>query len=162
MQDRALGRRNLLGGALWFGGLLAMPSTGNSGSLPFAAHSLAARFPLLRVLEHSESALVIGRACLANSDEAAAPSRLHATLLSSLALSADKAASLSRNELTERVRARVRADYSSGHTVRIDGWVLSRTEVRLAALVTEIEQGTGRTEGFGRCDSVAGADRCSS
>ena len=34
------------------------------------------------------------------------------------------------------VDRRVRDDFAAGHTVRIHGWVLSRTEARLAALVT--------------------------
>jgi hypothetical protein len=34
-----------------------------------------------------------------------------------------------------RLRARCREDFARGDTVRIDGWVLARTECRLCALV---------------------------
>lgn len=33
-----------------------------------------------------------------------------------------------------RLEARVRAEFASGTTVQLDGWVLSRTEARLCAL----------------------------
>jgi hypothetical protein len=39
-----------------------------------------------------------------------------------------------RSSLRRRLDAKVRDDFSSGTTVRLDGWVLSRTEARLCAL----------------------------
>jgi hypothetical protein len=41
----------------------------------------------------------------------------------------------SAREASRAVAARIRSDYAAGRTVRVDGWVLSRTEARLYALV---------------------------
>ena len=44
-----------------------------------------------------------------------------------------------RNEgfaIHEHIRSQVRRDFESGNCVRIDGWVLSRTEARACALAT--------------------------
>jgi hypothetical protein len=35
----------------------------------------------------------------------------------------------------DRIAARIRADYASARTVTVEGWILSRTEARLYALV---------------------------
>jgi len=42
----------------------------------------------------------------------------------------------SRQELAERVAAAVRRDFTDGRTVTVDGWVLSATEARLAAVAS--------------------------
>jgi hypothetical protein len=36
----------------------------------------------------------------------------------------------------ELIRSQIRRDFESGNCVRIDGWVLSRTEARLCAMAT--------------------------
>jgi hypothetical protein len=36
--------------------------------------------------------------------------------------------------LRRRIDAQVRGDFVSGNTIRVDGWILSRTEARLCAL----------------------------
>ena len=38
--------------------------------------------------------------------------------------------------LHDQVRSQIRRDFESGNCVRIDGWVLSRTEARVCALAT--------------------------
>jgi hypothetical protein len=43
---------------------------------------------------------------------------------------------LVRGDLRRRARAAVRTDYRRGDVLAVDGWYLSRTEARLAALVT--------------------------
>ena len=42
------------------------------------------------------------------------------------------------SSLQERIRLQVRNDFKTGNCVRIDGWVLSRTESRACALATFI------------------------
>lgn len=39
------------------------------------------------------------------------------------------------SELAARLRAAIRADFERRYTVRLNGWVLSRTECRLSALL---------------------------
>jgi hypothetical protein len=56
---------------------------------------------------------------------------LTALILSSLRLNS---AQIAPDELTSRLSARVCADFASGSTVRLDGWILSRTEARVCAL----------------------------
>jgi len=48
--------------------------------------------------------------------------------------------------LRELVGARIRRDWADGDTVRLDGWVLARTEVRLCALVA-LGAGEGTNDG---------------
>lgn len=48
---------------------------------------------------------------------------------------ADAGADLPDGDLGEVLRARVRDDFEAGRTVDVDGWVLARTEARIAALL---------------------------
>ena len=45
---------------------------------------------------------------------------------------------MSYEKLHERLRARVRLDFQEHQTVKVNGWLLSVTEARLAALVALI------------------------
>ncbi|MDZ7676291.1 MAG: hypothetical protein U5K30_14635 [Acidimicrobiales bacterium] len=48
---------------------------------------------------------------------------------------ADAGADLPAGDLADALRAQVRADFDAGRTVDVDGWVLARTEARVAALL---------------------------
>lgn len=80
---------------------------------------------LRSLVRHPESAAVLGRAYLAvNPDEASAP-RLVALIAGSTDTADATATSLSD---------RIRAEFDAGELVRLDGWIVSRTEARLCAL----------------------------
>jgi hypothetical protein len=61
------------------------------------------------------------------------PGVLGALIRSSLGMGR-RGAPLNRAELLALVDARVRAEFGAGDIVRVDGWVLARTEARLCAL----------------------------
>jgi len=46
---------------------------------------------------------------------------------------------LSKKELTDALQSIIRQDFVSNNTVRLDGWVLSRTEARLCALCVVLQ-----------------------
>ena len=48
------------------------------------------------------------------------------------------------DDLRSRIRSRVRADFETENVVRLRGWVLSRTEVRVCALAAIISTSRGR------------------
>ena len=89
---------------------------------------LAAR--LGRVLRDRDSACVVGAAYLAHVPAEAAPALLVAHLRAGLGDVVPPRDAALRVVL----EARVRRDFVEGATCRLDGWVLSRTEARLAAL----------------------------
>lgn len=75
------------------------------------------------------SAATLGRAYLARFPNEAGRERLAAAILASLAATAHGPGALHR-----LLRARIRGDFRDGMTIALDGWILSRTEARLAAL----------------------------
>jgi hypothetical protein len=65
----------------------------------------------------------------------ARPSILTGLIRSSLQLAAGgDVTALNRDALLAALDARVRAEFATGDVVRIDGWLLGRTEARLCAL----------------------------
>lgn len=62
------------------------------------------------------------------------PGVLTELIRSSLALGDSGAAALNRDALLSVLDARVRSEFVAGNIVRVDGWVLARTEARLCAL----------------------------
>lgn len=87
------------------------------------------------MIRHKYSAYIIGQACLDSLPEAYDRSALNKTILESIHLSPAAAEAMDRSQLHERLRARVQADFREQQTVKIDGWILSLTEVRLTALI---------------------------
>ena len=84
-----------------------------------------------RILGEREAARAIGRAWLATNPQEGKRRRLIRELLADLGFGARFAGS---DELRRRVAERVRFDYGAGHVAQVEGWVLSRTELRLCAL----------------------------
>jgi hypothetical protein len=76
-----------------------------------------------------ESAAAVGREYL----RAAPHDRVRARLVAELD-TVIGSGSPSDAEIRRRVSARIREDYAAGDTVRVRGWILSRTEARLCAL----------------------------
>jgi hypothetical protein len=83
---------------------------------------------LRRAVPQAARASALGRAYLARAPGEADPVRLAAAIIAGLGAPVDD------ERLPALIRARVRADFAAGDIVTIDGWVLSRTEARLAAL----------------------------
>lgn len=90
---------------------------------------------LLEPIRSRDSAAVIGQAYLRQIPEAVDAAGLYADILQSLGLTDYAVASMSLREIHRRLRDRVRADFAAGLTVKLDGWILSRTEARVSALV---------------------------
>ncbi|HEX6142694.1 MAG TPA: hypothetical protein VFZ01_08255 [Geminicoccaceae bacterium] len=102
---------------------------------PFGAWAAPgpARLPgardLVRTLRHRASAARVGAAYLAGHDGEQDVERLVAALNRGLD---DR--SPERRRLRAALDRRIRADFAESETVRVQGWVLSRTEARLCAL----------------------------
>jgi hypothetical protein len=95
---------------------------------PFSERGAAAS--LVRSIRARASARIIGAAYLAtHPDEADA-----AILCRAIAADLATAAPRDQAELDRALANRVRADFLQRRTVKVDGWVLSRTEARLCAL----------------------------
>jgi hypothetical protein len=104
-------------------------------SLVTAATPSAATLLRLRALMRPRtSARALGVAYLAQFPEERDPIVLARLLLPEFALSEAAMARLDNRQLRDRVAARQRADFVQGRIVSLDGWLLSRTEARLAAL----------------------------
>jgi hypothetical protein len=100
-----------------------------------------ARTPAARLaglLAHRDSARSLGRAALAALPGATTPPALAAAVLADLPGDAAALAAASDDDLRALVAARVREDFDSGDTVRVDGWILSCTEARLCALASRV------------------------
>jgi hypothetical protein len=83
--------------------------------------------PLARLLPHAENAARLGRRYLEETPQEA--DAAHLVALIGVAADTDAA-------LRERLEARIRQDFIAGATVAVDGWLLSRTEARLCALLS--------------------------
>ena len=81
------------------------------------------------------SARAIGRTYLEAHAHEAHADALVETVLARLELEATAAQSMRYAALKERIDAAISQDFDAGDTVMLEGWVLSRTEVRLCALV---------------------------
>jgi hypothetical protein len=88
---------------------------------------------LLSLVGDLDSARHVGRAYLENAPLAAGRDSLLAELFPRLEpATGDRTAAAWRNSFS----AACRQDFAQGRTLRVDGWVLSQTEVRLCALAT--------------------------
>jgi hypothetical protein len=88
---------------------------------------------LARLFHHPESAIVVGRAYLRS-----APTEADIDgLVTALAATLDRdVSSLAEHDLRAQIERRVLEDFTTGATLHLDGWILSRTEARLCGLVT--------------------------
>lgn len=92
---------------------------------------IAAR--LAALISAQNSGRAIGLAYVAAVPEEAGRELVLRHLTRTLQLTADP--SPADNELRLRVAAAISGDFATGQTVTLDGWVLSRTEARLGALI---------------------------
>jgi hypothetical protein len=127
-------RRRFLAGLAGFG-LAALAG----GGLTFVLRRSARTRPgdvVVALLPHGRSAVAVGRAYLAARPQEADVERL----ASELELPADlpdlesQAGLATLVALAGSLSSRHRADFREGRVVELEGWVLSETELRLAAL----------------------------
>lgn len=93
---------------------------------------------LAQTLQNRESASVVGRAYLAGISRVPGVEELEQLILSSAGISAKEVQSMGHDKLHEQLLRRVQLDFREHQTVKVNGWVLSVTEARLAALVASI------------------------
>jgi hypothetical protein len=127
MPEVDLTRRRLLIGAA---GLLGALAAGPSVLVPLIERLAAAdAAALLRgLIRHREGAIQLGRSYLSAHPSEASRAALVRQLAGPIAPASSERAA-------RGVGTRIREDYAIGHTVVVEGWVLSRTEARLYALV---------------------------
>ncbi len=125
--DRSFDRRALLKMGLAAGGIF-----GVGGS--WWHHASMENRLVLRLagwVATSEDVATIGQAYLAGQPEEAHRDTLTRLLARDLSLFAY---GVSDDELRQRSRARIASDFSDANTLAVQGWILSRTELRLCAL----------------------------
>jgi hypothetical protein len=112
--------------AAWLGGVVVL-----SPDRSDAAETVPLSARLAQLFTDPRSAEIIGAAYLKAADAAeAAPERLIR------AISDGEAAFATLPEIAKAIRARIRRDFAEGAVVIVDGWMLSRTEARLCALIS--------------------------
>jgi len=90
---------------------------------------------LAGLIRNPQSARPIGRAYLALAPREASSPRLAGLIVAGLGESPRAVDAAGDDELRRLVAAGMVADFAQGRTVELDGWMLSRTEARLYALV---------------------------
>jgi hypothetical protein len=114
-------------GALAAVGVWPGLAAGDSGGAKAGALRLA--------LRSAESARVVGRAYLATHPDEADPVQLLAAIEAAGGIGRSVARQpIDPTALARAVAGAVRDDFLDRRTVRVDGWVLARTEARLCAL----------------------------
>ena len=132
-------RRAFLVGLLSLGAA-ALPSI-SAASQKALTHEIFDHSPsalLAQTLQNRESASVVGRAYLAGISRMPGVKELERMILSSAGIAANEVQSMGHDKLHERLLGRVKLDFQEHQTVKVNGWVLSVTEARLAALVASI------------------------
>jgi hypothetical protein len=97
---------------------------------------------LTGLLEHPRSARVVGLEYLRGRSSEASSGVLLRAIVQGLPGGQARAKAASRSELQELVATRVRRDFDDELTVNLRGWIVSRTEARLCALVA-LQRGAG-------------------
>lgn len=90
---------------------------------------------LAHLLDHRDSAQVVGREYLRGTTEERTARALVDAIASGLPGGPDTVRAASRLELQRLIYDRVQQDFEDDLTVDLCGWIVSRTEARLCALV---------------------------
>jgi hypothetical protein len=93
---------------------------------------------LVALLRRRDSAAEIGRAYLRSGDEPADASAMAAAIARDAGIEPGEAAARDPLRLRRALALRTRRDFAEGRTVRVEGWILSRTEARLYAIASLI------------------------
>ena len=94
---------------------------------------------LLSILNNRSSAIQIGLAILNAPDSKLQLSNLINSIMDNLKLSSTSLASMTKIELSERLRQQTVSDFDSGRMVNAGGWSLGRTEAQLCVLAVHVE-----------------------
>ena len=119
------------------GAVLVLAQPGLIGRAPWwrrRQEPLTSRFA--RLLNDRDSARVIGRAYLHEYARGADGDVLLGQILRDMAGGGGRIAWAGDEELKAAVEARIRQDFADDRVVKLEGWILSRTEARLCALTT--------------------------
>lgn len=130
LNDIHLTRRRVLWLLTAVGGVAGVAGIARVG--PFRGRESG---PLGAVFDRHDSALRIGEAYLRNDPQDADVESLPASIAGSPEEAVRIFETMRPSELTDWIRERVRDDFRDGRMVVLDGWVLSRTVVRLCALL---------------------------
>lgn len=137
-EDRAsleeLSRRQILAAVAIAAGAIAM-----GGGLPLTGPAMRpakadAEAAILALLRDREGASQIGGAVLAANSELGHRERLLSDLTGEIGLDGKTLLELDAGVIAERLAQRIRDDFASRRTVKIDGWIVSMTECRICAL----------------------------
>jgi hypothetical protein len=128
MSRVALGRRRFLVGALRFAAVVFVAPASIALVVDRALLELSEEDALRSLVRHPAAAARLGRAYLRLHPDEATPARLVRHLLGELA-------SVSPEIAGRRIAQGIAADFDAGRVTRVQGWILSRTEARLFALV---------------------------
>lgn len=100
---------------------------------------------LVGLLEHRRSARVVGDEYLREGSGEGGARALAYAIASGLEGGHDEARTASGSDLRELVELRIQRDFAEDRTVKLHGWIVSRTEARLCALAaTEGRAGAAR------------------
>lgn len=136
MSDTTIDRRKFISNLFSLGGIAVLSTPQRSLAWVSTQAGLnRPGLPLTQLIRQQESARVIGRAYLEAVPAEGNALQLSDTLLESLNLNTENAAALAPEQLHQRLLERVRADFRDGRTIKLQGWILSRTEARLMALI---------------------------
>ena len=101
-------------------------------------HTLSGQDPLVTALKklfvHNKSAAIVGREYLQRVPREANPHLLAHLIATDLGCRPDKLARSDQSQLRKLLQMQQRRDFELAHTVRVRGWILSRTEARLCGL----------------------------
>lgn len=132
--------RSVVGRRRFLGTTLAVAGAAFGSGVLWRQYASAREQCVFRIgawVSESPDATDLGRAYLEIQPEEASVETLTPLLSEDLDLSPF---GMSDDELRQVSRARMRRDFEDGHTLTVQGWVFSRTELRLyglAALLTE-------------------------
>lgn len=136
MSAGRIDRRRFLQAGLGAGAVLAV-----AGMRPWRVLIESTRAPLAErltaLLEHRASAGVVGGEYLRNAAGEKTEGALLEGLVSGISGGRRAAERASGAELGELVAAAVERDFAEEDTVRLQGWIVSRTEARLCALAAQ-------------------------
>ncbi len=125
-------RRRLLLGALGMGASLLWQPVASRLFSPTSRDGLSER--LVRLLEHQDSARIIGREYLRTVPVEATPDVLASLVAERLGAERPALDTAGDADLRRLLAAAVLQDFEEGQTMELDGWMLSQTEARLCAL----------------------------
>ncbi len=98
---------------------------------------------LVDLLKHRESAKRIGSAYIRITSGEANANKLASQILSDLAYHQQELDKVSPADLRERIRWRTRQDFEDGRVIKLHGWIVSVTEIRICVLSVFVLPGSG-------------------